>query len=58
MGHVDENAVVTLVVEESTELLPEEGTIIIQTAVEPAPQIGEGHIDHCKQIYGSCLISV
>jgi hypothetical protein len=40
MGHVDENAVVALVTEESTELLPEEGTIIIQTAVEPAPQIG------------------
>ena len=41
MGHVDENAVVTLVAEESTELLQEEGTIITQTAIEPAPQIGE-----------------
>ena len=40
MGHADPNAVVSLVAEESTELLAEEGTIIIQTAVEPAAQIG------------------
>ena len=60
---VDGNAVVTLITEESIELLQEEGTIIAQTAVEPAAQIGE-HIDHmrahhgCRHLIGQISVSL
>ena len=40
MGHAEINPLVSLVTEETTELLQEEGTIIKQESVEPAPKIG------------------